>query len=153
MSLKNKINDQLNVALKNKNKSLVSTLRLILASIKDRDIANRSIPNKEQTKESDIIGLLKKMKKQRQDSIDLYKQGGRQELVDIENEEIKVIESFLPKQLNDEETQKICEQAIIEMDATSIKDMGKIMGALKKNYSTVIDFSKVGTIVKKILEK
>ncbi len=153
MSLKNKINDQLNVALKNKNKSLVSTLRLILASIKDRDIANRSIPNKEQTKESDIIGLLKKMKKQRQDSIDLYKQGGRQELVDIENEEIKVIESFLPKQLSDEETQKICEKAIIETDATSIKDMGKIMGALKKNYSTVVDFSKAGTIVKKILEK
>ena len=153
MSLKNKINDQLNVALKNKNKSLVSTLRLILASIKDRDIANRSIPNKEQTKESDIMGLLKKMKKQRQDSIDLYKQGGRQELVDIENEEIKIIESFLPKQLNDEETQKICEQAIIETGATSIKDMGKIMGVLKKNYSTVVDFSKAGTIVKKILEK
>ena len=153
MSLKNKINDQLNVALKSKNKSLVSTLRLILASIKDRDIANRSIPNKEQTKESEIIGLLKKMKKQRQDSIDLYKQGGRQELADIENEEIKIIESFLPKQLNDEETQKICEQAIIETDATNIKDMGKIMGALKKNYSTVVDFSKVGAIVKKILEK
>lgn len=153
MSLKNKINDQLNVALKSKNKSLVSTLRLILASIKDRDIANRSIPNKEQTKESEIIGLLKKMKKQRQDSIDLYKQGGRQELADIENEEIKIIESFLPKQLNDEETQKICEQAIIETDATNIKDMGKIMGVLKKNYSTVVDFSKVGAIVKKILEK
>ena len=153
MSLKNKINDQLNVALKNKNKSLVSTLRLILASIKDRDIANRSIPNKEQTKESDIISLLKKMKKQRQDSIELYKRGGRQELVDIENEEIKIIESFLPKQLNDEETQKICEQAIIETGATNIKDMGKIMGVLKKNYSTVVDFSKVGTIVRKILEK
>ena len=153
MSLKNKINDQLNVALKSKNKSLVSTLRLILASIKDRDIANRSIPNKEQTKESDIISLLKKMKKQRQDSIELYKRGGRQELVDIENEEIKIIESFLPKQLNDEETQKICEQAIIETDATNIKDMGKIMGVLKKNYSTVVDFSKVGAIVKKILEK
>jgi uncharacterized protein YqeY len=153
MSLRKKINEQLNTALKSKNKNLVSTLRLILAGIKDRDIANRTSSNKEEVKESDILTLLKKMRKQRQDSIDLYKKGGRQELIDIEKEEIKIIDSFLPEQLSEEETQKICEQTINEVGAVSIKDMGKIMGELKKNYSTTIDFSKVGAIVKKILEK
>ena len=153
MSLRKKINDQLNIALKSKKKILVSTLRLILAGIKDRDIANRSSSNKEEIEESDILNLLKKMRKQRQDSIELYKKGGRQELIDIENEEIKIIDSFLPKQLSDEETQKICEKVINEVGASSIKDMGKIMGSLKKNYSTVVDFSKVGALVKKLLEK
>tara|TARA_B110000014_G_scaffold258629_1_gene245047 strand:+ start:700 stop:1161 length:462 start_codon:yes stop_codon:yes gene_type:complete len=153
MSLRKKINDQLNIALKSKKKILVSTLRLILAAIKDRDIANRSSSNKEEIEESDILNLLKKMRKQRQDSIELYKKGGRQELIDIENEEIKIIDSFLPKQLSDEETQKICEKVINEVGASSIKDMGKIMGSLKKNYSTVVDFSKVGALVKKLLEK
>jgi uncharacterized protein YqeY len=153
MSLRKKINEQLNTALKSKNKNLVSTLRLILAGIKDRDIANRTSSNKEEVKESDILSLLKKMRKQRQDSIDLYKKGGRQELIDIEKEEIKIIDSFLPEQLSEEEIQKICEHIINEVGAVSIKDMGKIMGELKKNYATTIDFSKVGTIVKKILEK
>lgn len=153
MSLRKKINDQLNIALKSKKKILVSTLRLILAGIKDRDIANRSSSNKEEIEESDILNLLKKMRKQRQDSIELYQKGGRQELIDIENEEIKIIDSFLPKQLSDEETQKICEKVINEVGASSIKDMGKIMGSLKKDYSTVVDFSKVGALVKKLLEK
>ena len=153
MSLRKKINEQLNTALKSKNKNLVSTLRLILAGIKDRDIANRTSSNKEEVKESDILSLLKKMRKQRQDSIDLYKKGGRQKLIDIEKEEIKIIDSFLPEQLSEEETQKICEHIINEVGAVGIKDMGKIMGELKKNYATTIDFSKVGTIVKKILEK
>ena len=153
MSLRKKINDQLNTALKSKKKILVSTLRLILAAIKDRDIANRSNSNKGEAEESEILNLLKKMRKQRQDSIELYKKGARQELIDIENEEIKIIDSFLPKQLSDEETQKICEKVINEVGATSVKDFGKIMGALKKNYSTTIDFSKVGIIVKKLLEK
>ena len=153
MSLRKKINDQLNTALKSKKKILVSTLRLILAAIKDRDIANRSNSNKGEAEESEILNLLKKMRKQRQDSIELYKKGARQELIDIENEEIKIIDSFLPKQLSDEETQKVCEKAINEVGATSVKDLGKIMGALKKNYSTTIDFSKVGIIVKKLLEK
>ena len=153
MSLRKKINDDLNIAIKSKKKILVSTLRLILAAIKDRDIANRSNSNKGEAEESEILNLLKKMRKQRQDSIELYKKGARQELIDIENEEIKIIDSFLPKQLSDEETQKICEKVINEVGASSVKDMGKIMGALKKNYSTVIDFSKVGIIVKKILEK
>ena len=153
MSFREKINKQLNTALKSKNKNLISTLRLILAGIKDYDIANRLSSNKEEAKDSDIINLLKKMRKQRQDSIELYKKGGRQELIDIEKDEIKVIDSFLPKQLSDEETQKICKEVIQEMGATSIKDMGKIMSELKKKYSNVIDFSKVGIIVKKVLEK
>ena len=153
MSLRKKINDQLNIALKSKKKILVSTLRLILAAIKDRDIANRSNSNKGEAEESEILNLLKKMRKQRLDSIELYKKGARQELIDIENEEIKIIDSFLPKQLSDEETKKICEKVINEVGASSVKDMGKIMGDLKKNYSTVIDFSKVGIIVKKLLEK
>ena len=153
MSLRKKINEQLNTALKSKNKNQISTLRLILAGIKDRDIANRSNSNKEEIKDPDIINLLKKMRKQRQDSIELYKKGGRQELIDIESDEIKIIDSFLPKQLSDEETQKICEKVINEVGASSIKDMGKIMGSLKKDYSTVVDFSKVGALVKKLLEK
>ncbi len=153
MSLREKINEQLNTALKSKNKNLISTLRLILAGIKDRDIANRTSSNKDEAKDSDILNLLKKMRKQRQDSIELYKKGKRQELIDIESEEIKIIDTFLPKQLGDEETKKICEETIKEVGASSIKDMGKIMGELKKKYSDVIDFSKVGIIVKKILEK
>ena len=153
MSLREKINEQLNTALKSKNKNLISTLRLILAGIKDRDIANRTSSNKDEAKDSDILNLLKKMRKQRQDSIELYKKGKRQELIDIESEEIKIIDSFLPTQLGDEETKKICEETIKEVGASSIKDMGKIMGELKKKYSDVIDFSKVGIIVKKILEK
>ena len=153
MSLKNKINDQLNVALKNKNKSLVSTLRLILAAIKDREIASRSKDKKENIKDPEIINLLKKMKKQRQDSADLYKKGERKELLDVELEEIKVVDSFLPAQLNEEQIKKICIDTIKAVGATNIKDMGKIMGVLKKSYADVIDFSKVNLIVKSILEK
>ena len=151
MSLRKKINEQLNTALKSKNKNQISTLRLILAGIKDRDIANRSNSNKEEIKDPDIINLLKKMRKQRQDSIELYKKGGRQELIDIESDEIKIIDSFLPKQLGDEETQKICEELIKTIGGTSIKDMGKVMGSLKKEYPDSIDFSKVNIIVKSLL--
>jgi uncharacterized protein len=153
MSLREKINQQLITALKEKNKILVSTLRLILSGIKDKDIANRSKENKDGIKDPEIINLLKKMKKQRQESSVLYKQGGRTELLNIENDEIKIIESFLPKQLGEEETKKICKDIVESLGATSIKDMGKIMGALKKEYSDVIDFSKVNTIVKGLLNE
>ena len=133
MSLREKINQQFNTALKNKNKTLVSTLRLILAAIKERDIANRTSGKKEEVKDPEIIKVLQKMKKQRQDSADLYKKGGRQELLNIEEEEIKIIDTFLPKQLSEEETKKICKEIIESVGASSIKDMGKIMGTLKKN--------------------
>ena len=153
MSLREKINEQLNLALKSKNKTLISTLRLILAAIKEKDIANRSTKNKEEVKDPEIIKVLRKMKKQRQDSIDLYKKGERKELIEAEEAEIKIIDAYLPKQLNNEETKKICEQVIKSVGASSVKDMGKIMGALKQQHPDSIDFSKVNLIVKELLNQ
>ena len=151
MSLREKINEQFNTALKSKNKTLVSTLRLILAAVKERDIANRTSEKKEEVRDTEIIKVLRKMKKQRQDSADLYKKGGRQELSEIEESEIKIIDTFLPKQLGEEETRKICKEIIKSVGASSIKDMGKIMGSLKQKYPDSIDFSKVNLIVKGLL--
>ena len=153
MSLPEKINEQFNAALKSKNKTLISTFRLILAAIKERDIANRTGENKDVIKDPEIIKVLKKMKKQRHDSADLYKKGNRQELLEAEEAEIKIIDTFLPKQLSDEETKKICKQVIESSGAKSIKDMGKIMGLLKQKYSDTIDFSKVNLIVKGLLSQ
>ena len=153
MSLREKINQQFNAALKNKDKTLVSTLRLIMAAIKDKDIANRSSEKKGESKDQEIIKVLQKMKKQRQDSANLYKQGGREELLKVEEEEIKIIDTFLPKQLSDEETKKICKEIIKSLGASSIKDMGKIMGSLKQKYSDSIDFSKANIIVKGLLNQ
>ena len=151
MSLRKNINEQFNAALKSKNKTLVSTFRLILTAIKERDIASRTGGKKEEVKDQEIIQVLRKMRKQRQDSADLYKKGERQELLEIEEEEIKIIDTFLPKQLNEEETKKICKEVIELVGASSIKDMGKIMGSLKKKYSDSLDFSKVNVIVKGLL--
>ena len=153
MSLREKISEQLNTALKNKNKALISTLRLVLAAIKERDIANRTSEKKEGVNEVEIIKVLRKMKKQREDSVDLYRKGGRQELLDIEEAEIKIIDSFLPKQISEEETKQICKEVIKSEGASSIKDMGKIMGALKKKYSDTIDFSKANIIIKGLLNQ
>ena len=153
MSLREKINKQFNTALKSRNKTLVSTLRLVLAALKERDIANRTKDKKDAANDDEIIKVLRKMKKQRQDSVDLYKKGGRQELSEIEEAEIKVIDSFLPKQLSDEETKKICKEIIKSLGASSLKDMGKIMGSLKQKYSDSIDFSKVNVIVKGLLSQ
>jgi len=151
MPLREKINEQFNAALKSKNKTLISTLRLILAAIKERDIANRTAEKKEAVKDPEILKVLRKMKKQRQDSVVLYKKGERRELLEAEEAEIKIIDTFLPKQLNEEETKKICKEAIESLGASSIKDMGKIMGSLKQKYSDSIDFSKVNIIVKGLL--
>ena len=151
MSLRKKINEQFNFALKSKNKALVSTLRLVLAAIKERDIANRTSEKKEPVKDIEIIKVLRRMKKQRQESADLYKKGERQELLEAEESEIKIIDTFLPKQLNEEETKKICKEAIESLGASSIKDMGKIMGSLKQKYSDSIDFAKVNTILRGLL--
>ena len=153
MSLREKINEQFNIALKSKNKTLVSTLRLILAAIKERDIANRTKDKKEEAKDSDIIKVLRRMKKQRQDSVQLYKKGERLELLAVEESEIKIIDTFLPKQLSEEETKKICEDAIKSLGASNIKDMGKIMELLKQKYPDSIDFSKVNVIVKGLLNQ
>ena len=151
MALREKINQQFNTALKNKNKTLVSTLRLIIAAIKERDIANRKGGKKEEVKDQEIIKVLQKMKKQRQDSASLYEKGGRQELLNVEKAEIEVIDTFLPKQLNEEETKKICKEIIESIGASSIKDMGKIMGSLKQKHSDSIDFSKANVIIKGLL--
>ena len=151
MSIREKINEQFNTALKSKNKTLISTFRLILATIKERDIANRSGGKNEEIKDPEIIKVLRKMKKQRQDSAELYKKGGREELLKAEEEEIKIIDTFLPKQLSEEETKKICKETIESLGASSIKDMGKIMGSLKQKYSDSIDFSKVSVILKGLL--
>ena len=153
MSLREKITQQFNAGLKNKNKALISTLRLILAAIKERDIANRTNGKKEEVNDAEIVKVLKKMKKQRQDSSDLYKKGGRKELLEIEEAEIKIIDTFLPKQLSEEETRKICIETMETVGASSIKDMGKIMGALKQKYSDSIDFSKANIIIKGLLNQ
>ena len=152
MTLRKKINEQFNAALKSKNKTFISTFRLILTAIKEKDIANRSGGKKEEIRDPEIVKILRKMKKQRQDSANLYKKGERQDLLKIEEGEIKIIDSFLPKQLNEEETKKICKETIKTLGASSIKDMGKIMGALKQKYSDSIDFSKVNIIVKGLLD-
>ena len=152
MSLREKINQQFNTALKSKNKNLVSTLRLILSDIKERDIANRTAKNKQEIKDQEIIKVLKKMKKQRQDSAAFYKKGGRLDLLAAEESEIEIINTFLPKQLSEEETKKICKETIEFVSASSIKDMGKVMGSLKQKYSDSIDFSKANTIIRGLLD-
>jgi len=151
MTLREKINEQFNTAIKSKNKTSVSTFRLILAAIKERDIANRSGGKKEEIKDPEIIKVLRKMRKQRQESADLYKKGGRQELFEVEEAEIRIIDTFLPKQLSEEETKKICKEIIETVGASSIKDIGKIMEQLKQKYYDSVDFSKVNTIVKDLL--
>ena len=150
MSLKQQIEDNLNKALKAKDKNTYPTLRLIVSAIKDAEIAGRTNKQKE-IKDSDIISLLKKMIKQRTESCDVYKKAGRNELLENEEKEIKVISIFLPKQLSDDETKKICQEAINSIGASSMKDMGKIMGVLKTKHSDSLDFSKVSSIIKGLL--
>ena len=153
MSLKDKIQDNYQISLKSKDKIQISTYRLILSAIKDIDIANRSGPNKKETDDSDIKKLLKKMIKQRVESIDIYKKNNRQDLLEVEQKEHDILSSFLPKQLTDEETKKICSDLVNALGANSIKDMGKVMGELKKNYSDNLDFAKAGTLLKELLNK
>tara|TARA_B100000941_G_scaffold214468_1_gene157703 strand:- start:3 stop:461 length:459 start_codon:yes stop_codon:yes gene_type:complete len=151
MELKNKINLDYNEALKAKDRSKISTYRLILSGIKDLDIFNRSGPDKKETQDDDIKKLLKKMMKQRAESIEIYKKNNRDDLLKIEENELEVLSSYLPKQLNDEDIKKICLDLKNKIGAESIKDMGKIMGELKKNYSDNLDFSKAGKILKDLL--
>ena len=124
-----------------------------MSGIKDLDISNRSGPNKKETDDDEIKKLLKKMVKQRTESIEVYKKGNRIDLLEIEEGEVAILSEYLPKQLNDQETKKICEDLIQKLGSSSIKDMGKIMGELKKNYADTLDFSKTGAILKDILKK
>ena len=151
MSLQTKIEEKLNQSLKNKDKNLYPTLRLIVSAMKDAVIANRTKENKGLS-EKDIMGLLKKMVKQRNESCEVYKQAGRTELLESETKEIEIISTFLPQQLSDEETKKICEETIKKVGASSIKEIGKVMGELKKTHGDVLDFSKVGSIIKIVLK-
>ena len=153
MSLKVTIETEYKNALKSKDKIKISTYRLILSSIKDLDISNRSGPNKKETDDEDVKKLLKKMMKQRAESIDIYKKNNRSDLLEIEQNEFNILSSFLPKQLNDEDTKKICEETISKLGASSIKDMGKVMSELKKKHADEIDFSKAGALLKQLLNK
>ena len=153
MSLRDTIESEYKNALKSKNKSKISTYRLILSSIKDLDISNRSGPNKKETDDEDIKKLFKKMAKQRAESIDIYKKNNRKDLLEIEQNEYDVLTSFLPKQLGDEEIKKICVELISKLGASSIKDMGKVMGELKKSHADKVDFTKAGSLIKELLNK
>ena len=153
MSLREKIENHYKNALKSKDKNRISTYRLILAGLKDLDIQNRSGPNKKNTDDEDIKKLLKKMIKQRTESIEIYKKNNRQDLLEIEQNEVDIMFEYLPKQLNEEDTKKLCEETVKKINATSVKDMGKVMGDLKNNNGDNIDFSLAGKIVKEILNK
>ena len=132
MSLRETIETEYKNALKSKDKTKISTYRLILSSIKDLDISNRSGPDKKETDDEDIKKLFKKMVKQRAESIEIYKKNNRSDLLEIEQNEYDIISNYLPKQLSEEDTKKICEETISKLGASSIKDMGKVMGELKK---------------------
>jgi len=151
MSLKEKIEAKYKESLKAKDKFQISTYRLILSSIKDLEIAHRSRAEKKETDDEDIKKLFKKMIKQRSESIEIYKKNNRMDLLEVEQKEYEIISNFLPKQLGDEDTKRICKEIVDGIGASSIKDMGKVMGELKKKHSDEIDFSKAGSIIKEIL--
>ena len=153
MSLKSKIENDYENSLKSKDKIEISTYRLILSGIKDLEISNRSGPKKKETDDNDVKQLIKKMIKQRNESIDIYKKNNRADLLAVEEKEVNILSSYLPKQLSDEETEDVCRKTINETNALNIKDMGKVMGILKKNYSDNLDFSKAGAILKEMLNK
>jgi len=153
MSLKDKINTDYKNALKSKAKIQISTYRLVLSGIKDLDISNRSGPNKKDTDDKDVKKLLNKMIKQRAESIDVYKKNNRKDLLEIEEKELEILSGYLPKKLSEEETRKICEEIASKLGASSLKDMGKVMGELKKQYSDNLDFAKAGTLLKELLNK
>tara|TARA_B100001057_G_scaffold274021_1_gene274326 strand:- start:1527 stop:1982 length:456 start_codon:yes stop_codon:yes gene_type:complete len=150
MSLKKQIEEKLNEALKSKDKSTYPTLRLVVSAIKDAEIAGRTKGQKEMS-DSELTAILKKMIKQRNESCEIYKKAGRSELLENEKKEIEVINAFLPKQLSEAETKKICEEAVKSSGASSMKDMGKVMGILKSKHSDTLDFSKVSSIIKELL--
>lgn len=146
--LRTRFQDQLKQSLHAKDEIAVSTLRLIIAAMKDRDIAARSKGNWEGITDDEILAMLQSMIKQRNESIKMYEAGGRQELADREASEIRIIETFLPAQLSEDEVKAAIESAVTEVSATGIKDMGKVIGALKAQYTGQMDFSKVSQMVK-----
>ncbi len=149
--LRTRLNEALKEAMRAKNQRAVSTVRLILAALKDRDIAARSRGVMDGIDEAEMLSMLQTMIKQRGESIKLYEQGGRLELAEQEREEIAVIEGFLPKQMSDEEVAGAIRTVVGEIGATSIRDMGKVMAELKARYAGQMDFAKVSGAVKQQL--
>jgi len=148
--MREKINQALKSAMKNKEKTRIGTLRLINAAIKDREIAARS-KDKDGVSDDEILEILARMIKQRRDSITAYEEGGRPELAAVEQAEIDIVTEFLPKQLDDEEIREICKNIIAELEATGLKDMGRTMGELKQRYTGEMDFGKASRCVKEML--
>jgi uncharacterized protein YqeY len=152
MNLLDRVNAKLKESALKQDKDKVLTLRLIVAALKDKEIEKRGTEDSS-IKEEDVIAVLNKMLKQRRESLDIYKKASRTDLSDKEQKEIEIIQDFLPKQLDDNETKKVCESAVKDSGATSIKDMGKAMAILKSKYSGSIDFSRAGALLKEILSK
>lgn len=148
MVLRTKISDALKQAMRDKDAQRLSTLRLINAAIKDKDIDARAGGNDEGVGESEVLAILGKMSKQRMESARAYEEGGRLDLAEREQSEITIIEEFLPRQLSEDEVGKAVEKAIADIGAESIRDMGKVIGALKSQYTGQMDFGKVGPMVK-----
>ncbi|KAA1182768.1 GatB/YqeY domain-containing protein [Rhizobium tropici] len=138
-------------AMKARDTARLSTVRLILAAIKDKDIANRGL-GKEQASEDEILQLLAKMIKQREESVKIYIDGGRPELADKEREEIAVIQGFMPEQLSEEKVREICVAIVAELGAQGLKDMGKCVAALRERYAGQMDFAKASAILKELLK-
>ena len=149
--LRARLNDDLKNALKAKDQLAVATLRLILAALKDRDIAARGKGNSDGVKDEEILELLQKMVRQRRDSIEAYQNGGRQDLAEREAAEIEVIKRFLPEELDEAAVQSAIEQTIAELQASSVKDMGKVIGTLKERYAGRMDFGRASQLVKQRL--
>lgn len=149
--LRTRLNDDLKEAVKAQDKCEVATLRLILAALKDRDIAARSNGNCDGIGEDEILEMLNKMVRQRRDSIKLYEEGDRPELAEKERKEIAVIQQFLPQQLGEDEMRGAIGAVIGELDAHTIKDMGRVMGTLKERFAGRMDFSKASAVVKERL--
>lgn len=148
MNLRERVNTALKQAMKDKDAARLATLRLINAAIKDQDIARRGGDGDQGVDDTDILAILGKMTKQRQESVRAYEEGGRLDLAERERQEIAVIGEFLPRQLNDKETAAAIDAAIAEVGAGSIRDMGKVMGRLKEQYTGQMDFGAVGPRIK-----
>lgn len=146
--LRRRLADRLKKGMKDKDACVVSTVRLILAAVKDRDIASRTKGGGEEVSDQDILGVLQTMVRQREEAIVLYEQGGREELARQEAEEIRVIKSFLPQQMSDDETASAVHATIAEIGAAGIKDMGRTMALLKERYAGRMNFGRASTVVK-----
>ena len=151
--LKEQLTESLKQAIINKDKDSVRTLRLILAVLKDKEISERSNGLSEEISDDEVLSLLRKMIKQRKESVELYKKGKRDDLVNNENKEIKIIEKYLPVQLSNKETKNVCEKTILQLSVNNIQDMGRVMSELKNKFNVKIDMMRASVYVKEILNK